>query len=98
MRYLRYLLLLAPVIIIAACSPKVNQVKIVAVPDSGKIKPIVVQDPNFKPQVVVVPAGPFAKTDSVYTVKTDSLLGLARQQKPAMLMDTSGMAIPSNFV
>lgn len=98
MKHLRYLILLTPILITAACSPKVttNTVKILA-PDSGKIRSIVVNDPNMKPQVVVVP-GPFAHTDSVYTIKTDSLLGLARLQKPAMLMDTSGMAIPSNWV
>jgi N-acetylmuramoyl-L-alanine amidase len=97
MKYLRYWFLLLPVLVITACAPKVvNTVKIVP-PDNGKIKPIVVADPNFKPQVLMV-SGPFAKTDSFYTVKADSLLGVARLQRPAKLADTSGMAIPSDWV
>src|ERR1700744_5916430 len=100
MRYLRYCFLLTPIVIMMACSPKVtnNTVKIVAPSDSAKTKAIVVNDANAKPQVVVVP-GPFAKTDSFYTVKADSLLGLARLQKPVMLtLDTTGATVPSNWV
>jgi len=95
MKHLRYLFFLAPITIIAACSPKVTNA--VKPPDNGQLKPIVVSDPNMKPMVVVVP-GPYAHTDSVYTTKTDSLLGLARLQKPAILIDTAGMSIPSNWV
>ena len=64
---------------------------------ADKAKPIVVIDTNAKRRVVI-PAGPFAKTDSFYTAKTDSLVGLAKKQQPALLMDTTGMVIPSAFV
>jgi N-acetylmuramoyl-L-alanine amidase len=94
MKHFRYYLLLISVAALAACSPKVANVKIKA-PDSGKVKPIVVIDPNAKP---VLLRGPYAKTDSFYIAKTDSLLGLARTQQPALLLDSAGVAIPSDWV
>lgn len=93
MKHLHYYLLLISVAALAACSPKVVAVKVVA-PDSGKIRPIVVIDPNAKP----IPPKPYAKTDSVYTAKTDSLIGLAKRQLPVMLFDSAGMPIPSEFI
>src|SRR5580698_6576339 len=96
MRNIRPYLLALLAIVVASCSPKVVGVKPVAA-DSVKAKPIVVIDTNAKRRVVISP-GPFAKTDSVYTAKTDSLVGLAKKQQPALLFDSTGTAIPSNFV
>ena len=98
MKQIYFYLFLFAVSVLAGCSPKVVPVKAkVVATDSAKARPIVVIDTNAKP-VVIVRRGPFAKTDSFYTAKTDSLVALAKKQQPAMLIDSSGMAIPSDFV
>lgn len=49
-----------------------------------------------KPAVV---RGPHFVTDSIYTAKTDSLLGWMKQQQPAVLMDSTGLIqTPSEWV
>ena len=43
--------------------------------------------------------GPHFITDSIYTAKTDSLLGLVKQQQPSVLMDSTGLIqTPSEWV
>lgn len=43
--------------------------------------------------------GPHFTTDSIYTAKTDSLLGLVKQQQPSVLMDSTGLIqTPSEWV
>ncbi|GAA4099715.1 N-acetylmuramoyl-L-alanine amidase [Mucilaginibacter panaciglaebae] len=49
-----------------------------------------------KPPVI---RGPHFTTDSIYTAKTDSLLGWLKQQQPAVLMDSTGLiTTPSEWV
>ncbi len=44
------------------------------------------------------PKGKYYATNKIYTHQTDSLLALAKAEQPAMLADSSGMAIPSEWV
>ena len=53
-------------------------------------------DAVVKPMVVAT--GPYAVTNTFYTNKTDSLLGLVKLQQPAMLVDSAGVAVPSDWV
>ena len=69
------------IIFLSACSPKVTPTK----PNSNPAQPV-------KPVVF----NPHAATDSVYTVKTDSLVGLLKLQQPAMLFDSTGTAAISS--
>jgi N-acetylmuramoyl-L-alanine amidase len=61
--------------------------------------PKVVKTQPPKPPVKPVVFNPHALTDSIYTTKTDSLLGLVKQQQPVMLFDSTGTAaVPSEWV
>lgn len=78
-----YILLSAIGLLLAACSPKVKKAGATAADIS---KPPVVRGPHFT-------------TDSMYTAKADSLLGLVKQQNPAVLMDSTGLIqTPSEWV
>jgi N-acetylmuramoyl-L-alanine amidase len=80
------LLLFAVTALMASCSPKV------AVKTNSTLNP----DKTTSPAVV---RGPHFTTDSIYTTKTDSLLGIVKQQQPAVLMDSTGLiAAPSEWV
>lgn len=68
-----------------ACSPKVNKPN-AAQANNNTVKPIIITGPHFT-------------TDSIYTTKTDSLLSIVKQQHPALLFDSTGVAaIPSEWV
>ncbi|WP_255547682.1 N-acetylmuramoyl-L-alanine amidase [Mucilaginibacter sp. dw_454] len=82
-----YVLLLAFALFIAACSPKVNK--------PGGTTNITTAEGKKIPVV----RGPHFSTDSIYTVKSDSLIGLVRQQQPSVLMDSTGLIqTPSEWV
>jgi N-acetylmuramoyl-L-alanine amidase len=74
----------------ASCSPKVASVKTAT--SSANLKAAgATAVPRVKP--------PHFTTDSIYTVKTDSLVNIVKQQQPVMLMDSSGLvAAPSEWV
>lgn len=44
------------------------------------------------------PFNPYAVTDQYYTHKTDSLLSIVKQQSPAVVIDSTGVLIPSAWV
>ena len=44
------------------------------------------------------PKGPYAVTNKVYKHQADSIAKVIRMQKPAMLIDSSGAQLPSDFV
>lgn len=82
-----YILLSAIAVLLAACSPKVTK--------PGGTTTITTPEGNK----VAVPRGPHFSTDSVYTVKTDSLIGLVKQQQPVVLLDSTGLIqTPSEWV
>ncbi|MDB5112460.1 MAG: N-acetylmuramoyl-L-alanine amidase, partial [Mucilaginibacter sp.] len=84
MKHCRLYFLLLSIVVCAACSPKVVKV--------DATKPTVPVNPN------TAPTNPYAATNSFYMVKADSLLGIAKQELPAMLVDSTGKAIPSDWV
>ncbi|MFD2873266.1 N-acetylmuramoyl-L-alanine amidase [Mucilaginibacter ximonensis] len=82
-----YIVLSAIALLLAACSHKVTK--------TGSTT-IVTTPGGFKVPIV---RGPHFKTDSIYTIKTDSLIGIVRQQQPAVLMDSTGLIqTPSEWV
>jgi N-acetylmuramoyl-L-alanine amidase len=44
------------------------------------------------------PKGPYALTNKVYKNHTDSITRVIQLEQPAMLMDSTGLAVPSEFV
>lgn len=82
-----FILLSAIGLLLASCSHKVIKkggTAIITTPGGAKV-PIV--------------RGPHFITDSIYTIKTDSLIGIVRQQQPAVLMDSTGLIqTPSEWV
>ncbi len=94
MKYFRYYLLLFAVVVLSGCAPKVLPLK---APNGGVITPItplppVVIDSNLSPN------NPHAVTNLFYIQKSDSLLSLAKLQKPAALVDSLGLPLPSEWV
>jgi N-acetylmuramoyl-L-alanine amidase len=45
----------------------------------------------------VVAVSPYAATNAVYAAKADSLLNITKLQQPAMLFDSAGVAVPSDW-
>jgi len=81
-----HMLLLAVGAMLASCSAKVN-------------KPGTTTITTAEGKKIPVARGPHFSTDSIYIVKTDSLVGLVRQQQPAVLMDSTGLIrTPSEWV
>lgn len=79
-----YLAFLSIAIFLYACSPKVQAPKAVQPPDEPPM-PLVTKQ--------------YEATDKFYNTKSDSLLGIVKQQMPAMLYDSTGaIAVPSEWV
>lgn len=77
-------LLCLGLMLLAACSPKVQRPKAVQPPDAPPV-PVVAKE--------------FDATDKFYITKSDSLLSVLKQQTPAMLYDSTGaIAVPSEWV
>ncbi|MES2810519.1 MAG: N-acetylmuramoyl-L-alanine amidase [Bacteroidota bacterium] len=79
-------------IAMVSCSPKVAPVKTNTGTTTGVTSSVsVAKAPVVRP--------PYFTTDSIYTVKTDSLLGVVKLQQSVMLMDSGGIiAAPSQWV
>jgi N-acetylmuramoyl-L-alanine amidase len=79
------LLIVFAITFLSACSPKVTPTKPNANNPAQPVKPVVFN--------------PHAATDSIYTVKSDSLVGLLKLKQPAVLFDSTGVAaIPSEWI
>jgi N-acetylmuramoyl-L-alanine amidase len=93
MKKIRPCLLVLLLAVIAACSPKVTKI---AVPNGGSINNIRIipriTDSNLSPN------NPHAVTNLFYMNRADSLLGLAKQQLPVMLVDSTGAIVPSEWI
>jgi N-acetylmuramoyl-L-alanine amidase len=52
----------------------------------------------IKPVTAVIPPNVYTPTNNVYSLKRDSLLNIVKQEQPALLFDSTGTAIPSEWV